>query len=449
MDCAIKNQDGKYESIEFNPSSKVIQTECKGIIEILAKLGDCEFIVYQKLSKGSRLVKLDLPDDSELTLKLQSQYPFSYTISGITPKYIGKQKVEDYLYEIYYGFLDYPYALDYFQTDYDGVVSGGCSALRNGNYFGRNFDWKYDKEVQLIVQTPSTVDGRHAVIGISGIIPGVTSSSIDQDEIEVGTREMFRLVPFFLLDGINDKGLFCTHNLVPLDDPGSPTTEIPAKIEERARINVMMLTRFILDKFSTVQEAIGYLQNYTTIYFTPSSYQTHFLIGDSRGTYVIEFIRGELKIFPGKYITNFPLSGVDFGSNGKIQYPPTFYGMNELGFGLERWDIITENYKNSGTKDEMLELLDKIKYSRCYSSESFWYSELVGLEDDNESVITVDTPPELCTNAKADAIEKYEERSRITGDVWITTHSSLYDLQHKELYIKNQENETIYSYKLK
>ena len=51
-----------------------------------------------------------------------------------------KHKIKDYLYEMYYNELDYDYANEYFLNTKTDLINGGCSAVRNGNFYGRNLD---------------------------------------------------------------------------------------------------------------------------------------------------------------------------------------------------------------------------------------------------------------------------------------------------------------------
>lgn len=437
MEYAIKN-NGIYESVPFNIASKTdaIQTKGKTQITLQTKIEDNNFVDYQTIPSKESVTKLDFP--LSITLRLISKQNFDYTIPNTPPKYYNKRKIEDYLYDITYGNIDYDYAYEYFKPS----VSGGCSTVRNGNFVGRNFDWLYNNQVQFIVHTPTSFD-HYATIGVSGIIPNVEQDNVEDEEIIVDGVDMFKLVPFYLLDGLNEKGVFCTHNLVPLDDKDYPTTIVTAKIEERERISIPMLTRFVVDKFKNAKEAVDYIRDYVTLFFPDEmiddGYQSHFMIGDGYSTYIIEFINNELQILKEKYITNFNISNVEFDKDRKVQYPPTEYGIDEYGFGLERWNIISENYKKSNTLDGMEELMESLMMSNGYG-EPFWYSELVRKTDDSGSTITVDTEPSLCETAKTEAIDDFENKDRDNPKVTITCHSSIYDVIKKKLYIRNQEN---------
>ena len=436
MEYALKNNKN-YESKVFN--SPFVQTKGKCNIILQTRLSNNEFADSVTISKKNTVTQTGLFLDQ----KLVSKQPFSYDYLGMVVKYFDKKKIEDYLYEISYGNIDYNYAYSHF------APIGGCSAIRNCNFFGRNFDWLYNKQVQFVVHTPSSLD-HYAVLGVSGIIPEVTQDNVDQESIIIDGTDMFKLVPFYLLDGINEKGIFCTHNITSLED--SFEQVIHAKKEEKDVVSIPMLVRFVLDKFSTAQEAVNYLINYTTIFFTEemtsAGYQSHFMIGDSTKTYILEFIGDKISVICKQYITNFNITDVKFNNDGTVIYPtPTLSGINQFGFGLERWDIITKNYKTANTKEGMSQLLDLVKYSNGYDEDSFWYSELsCNYNDDDGELITIDTPKEKCTEAKQFVQEQYQTRDRTEENTWITCHSSVYDIKNKILYIKNQENVNEYKF---
>lgn len=442
MEYATK-RNGRYESVEFN--SEAVQTEGKGQITLYGRLNEEEFVRLKYISKENQITDLRMP--SAVNFKLVSRWPFGYKIPDVDPDYMDKRKIENYLYEITYGNIDYDYAYSHFVP----ATAGACTAIRNGKWFGRNFDWTYNEQVQFVVHTPLSLE-HYGVLGVSSAVPGVVQSNVDNESITIEGVDMFKLVPFYLVDGVNDKGLFCTHNIVPLDDEETPTTEIPAKKEERSRVCAMMLVRFILDKFANVESALSYLRDYTTVFFPEDmieqGYQSHFMIGDSYSTRIIEFVNGEIKIVDSyKYMTNFNLTGVTFNPDKTIIYPPTTSGIDKYGMGLERWNLVTEMYNKCKTREGMTETLDAARYSNAYG-EPFWHSEIVKnyTDDGGTNPITVDTPPEECSDAVEEVRGAWSERKRSEGKVWHTCHSCVYDLSKRIMYIKNQEGENEYTF---
>ena len=73
------------------------------------------------------------------------------------------KKVEDYLYEITIDEIDENYYKEVL-----GYPMGGCSEIRNGDFIGRNYDWKYSNDCEFVVRTLPRKD-RCASIGISSV----------------------------------------------------------------------------------------------------------------------------------------------------------------------------------------------------------------------------------------------------------------------------------------
>lgn len=146
-------------------------------------------------------------------------------------------KVKDYLYEVYYDTCDYEYAKEYFEKRKVNL-SGACSAVRKGNFYGRNFDWVYDEGAEFIVRTPR-IGNRFASMGVVGHVDELTNEFVESGEF---SRD-YKILPFKIVDGINEYGLVANSNVVP-NDKGINPEAFPA-IEERDRICNLALVRYI------------------------------------------------------------------------------------------------------------------------------------------------------------------------------------------------------------
>lgn len=197
---------------------------------------------------------------------------FMFSALDVTSEELDKKtnnfqisKIKDYLYETYYDDIDYEYAKEYFESRSPRIEAFACSSFRRGNYFARNFDWTYNTDADFIVKTKAR-KGRHAVLGVASGM-----SELSNDVASTGEWiPAYKILPFMLVDGINDKGVVCNINVVPIDkaDPiglfNATTTE--ALIEEKEKICNIMLVRYVLDKFSTASEAVNYIRNYVSLY---------------------------------------------------------------------------------------------------------------------------------------------------------------------------------------
>lgn len=362
-----------------------------------------------------------------------------------TNSYIYINDIKDYLYEIYYDKLDYDYAEDYFQKK--NIPVGACSSVRKGKYYGRNFDWLYGEETEFIIQT-SKKGTRNSSMGI-GFCEGLTNDLVKNRE----NSRLYKILPFLVSDGINEKGLIINTNVVPQDH--GITIKTTPLVEEKHCINLSMLVRFCLDWFDTATECVEYIRDYVSLYIPNTlaemGYEQHFMIADSKNTYSLEIIENEVvikEISEKPYMTNFYLENVVFNDDGSVYSPATqdeehnaiiTNHITENGCGLERFNIINENYESINSKQDMRELLTDLNYTKSYDINNGWYTEFTGIHH-----LTVTNDPEDFTDVIDKAYEKYSQRSRDKESeyygTWQTNHSCVYDLAEKKLYLVVQED---------
>lgn len=344
--------------------------------------------------------------------------------------YESLNRVKDYFYEISFGNIDYDYAFIRMK-ELKPIISGGCSSVRNGNWYGRNYDWKYDDSIEYLVRTPRT-SGRYGSIGFAS------------------NTEDFRLLPFMMLDGINDCGVVANTNVVP-SDKGVTSGTTPS-ISKEIEICSLMLVRYILDHFSTARTAVDFIENYMSVYVPTTllkiGYETHLMIADETDTYLVEFYGNEtvvIKLLANEYMTNFYLSDVTQNADGTV-YTPASDGhrasennISANGSGLERYNLIVDNYDACDTKDGMRELMNKLKFTNAYK-EANWFTEFVGING-----LTVDSDLADFEDVVAQAKKLYEHRIR-NGKTWHTVHSAVYDIEHRSVSVIVQEDGEVLNY---
>lgn len=350
------------------------------------------------------------------------------------------RKQGDWLYYTEYDELDYDYAKEHFEKQAP-ALSGGCSCKVQNGFAGRNYDWYYNNQETFVVKTPNT-------IGVAGM-ESLTRELLESKE----NVNDFKVLPFYLQDGENADGLFAEINVV--NATGFRKT-IPL-IEKRESICTRMLVRYILDNFSSVNEAVEYLQNYVEIYnpqvYLDKGYEAHYLLADSEKSVVIEFIENGIVAIPSDKSTNFHLYGVEFNEDGSVNTPQTAIDghyasenhINEYEVGLERYNAL--NSGNITDVESAMSVMRGINFSKAYTNEigeGFWYSEFVGGD------ITNDTPAndENVIARAQEYKEAFEHATREQGIFWITTHTSVYDLANTTLYINVQEEQQQYIFPL-
>lgn len=353
-------------------------------------------------------------------------------------------KIDDYLYTIHYNAsqLDYNYAIDYFENNYYNIPLGGCSALRKGNFFGRNYDWYYSNSVSFVVKKEANTE-RYASIGMAGGLSQLTKTVVESNV----WNDMYKILPFFLLDGINEHGVTVSMNVVPVNQKGK-TTGTHSELQGDL-ICTLMLPSYILDKFKTAREAVDWILNQGKIYAPYNEnvqQEMHFLIADKEDTFVIEFVNDEAVLIEDKnYITNFYLHGVEFTQDGKIDYNT----VTPYGQGLERYDIITEFYNTLNTQNDVLNFMRSLNYTNAYNTEDlqkWWKTEFVAPYAEQGEVLpnlTVTTPIETFeSSGLIELIEQnFKTRTRSNQNTWQTVHTSVYDIDKKQFLLITQEQD--------
>ena len=348
---------------------------------------------------------------------------------------------DEYLYFMQYEKYDYDYAERYFKSRGDLVIPPtGCSVVKNGPYIGRQLDWYYNNDAEFIVKTRNTKN-RFATLGVCGGL-----SELSRDFVRhQAYSELYKIVPFHMYDGINQYGLFANINVVP-NDKGNNVAN--ARILEKRKLSALMLIRFVLDKFRSANEAVYYIRDYCTVYFPKAlhdmNFESHFMIADKNSAYVLEFVNNHTEIINMPIMTNFHLFGVTFNPDGTVETPETgnailTNGITPHGSGLERFNLIVNNYDSCNSAGGMREMCNKLMYSKTYLTapeiaNPFWYSEYVGGNN------RLDSPVEQLRATAERIAPDYTNRVRGDNKTWHSTHSVVYDLNNLTMDIITQEN---------
>ena len=326
-------------------------------------------------------------------------------------------KAADMLYEVTY---------DEYSTEIPDASSGfdqmsgdmACSSVRNGDFVGRNFDYFQNSCPTFVIRTTAKED-RYATIGV-GRLAKINSEMVDDGL----PQEKLDLLPWFLLDGMNEKGLVINSNVVYKSDWGVvPHTGTNPDAPE---LNAAFLIRPLLDNCANVDEAVAYLQNYNITPMPSDIMDLHFMISDPDKTVVVEIINNEFVVKEHNIMTNYFVN-VD--------------GIPEHPDGLERMQILQENYEEGNTMEGMYNLMQRVKYTNSYIVSNGWYSEL-GL--------TYEQLQNVSDEAKAYVQMEQEEYKdeltyiekngfRTNTEWWDTAHNSTYDIKNGKLWITVHE----------
>lgn len=353
---------------------------------------------------------------------------YLYALLGVVnTRYSVPKKITDRMYYVEYEQLDYEYSNGYFTNKFS--PGGACSAVRSGNYFGRNYDWYYNHSIVSVIGRKAT-QGKYASIGVAGMI-------IDDALAESGNGSaLYSVLPFMTLDGTNSEGVTCCINVVPaLDKRGITTGTNPGK----ETVPMCCLPRMILDNCNSAASAINKIQNDWNIIGPNGSdmdQEAHIMIFDDTNTYIVEFINNAPVVidnFVGDkpIMTNFYLANYDGSRESLDQYAQ----------GIERYGILFNDYDNVTNIATMKSLMQSVYFTKAYTitnPNDVWYSEFSG-KYLKYGDLTKDSPRSDYDELLAVAREMYANKSRDNNSTWETVHSSVYDIASGKVYVSVEE----------
>ena len=175
----------------------------------------------------------------------------------------------------------------------------GCSTISVGNtgggyYFGRNFDWN-KCDAMMVVSYPSGGYASFSTVNVDFIRQGAGFAS------HFLSDEMLTIAALYApLDGMNEKGLCVSVNMIQDNDTIAQNTEKPD-------ITTTTAIRLLLNHAADVEEALELLRQYD--FHASMGYMVHLAIVDSTGRSVaVEYIDNEMNVIETPILTNFYLS---------------------------------------------------------------------------------------------------------------------------------------------
>lgn len=370
--------------------------------------------------------------------------PCIATLSACSSKkmYSSPKKIADYLYAINYT----DYTVDENLQTISEAESFGCSSVRNGNFYGRNFDYIYNDTPEFIVKVSATKT-RHASIGVA------THFGLREDKINTYDKQL-ELIPNLTLDGINDCGVICSHNVVKIENNYKVTGTNPGA----PNLHMMFIPRFVLDNASSAQQAVELIKAHNVYGNLNNKEYLHIMIADANETYVVEFLNNKVIVTKKDVMTNFYLNIAEYNqsvnSEDRIE-TYDYLSYNNLtinSMGVERYKILKTNYAEGSTLQGMKNLMNRVKYSYAYDieAENPWYSESIAINLIASSKNDINLKLQSALLASNYWKKRALNDRTPVADYWQTVHNSTYDIVNKTLHVYVQENyENCYTFNLK
>ena len=357
-------------------------------------------------------------------------------VSAQASTFTAPKKLADYLY--YMEYTDYAVDL----TTGEQVKTGfACSAVRNGNFYGRNLDLDYADVPEFVIKVAAK-EGRYARIGMAAILT-LKSNGVDK----VSEADLLAL-PNMTFDGINENGVAMNSNVVPAPDLDFAT--LLATNYGKPRIHAVSVVRYVLDHAKSAAHGVELLKN-MDIYGGYGKWGLHWMLSDEKETYIIECIDGELvarnntdNIMANFYVNYAPDTpyAKHMAQTGQTVAGKVYEGFPILtphACGVERYAILKEHYAEGGKSAEgMAHLMERVKYTQAYEADTnpFWYTEYT------EGNLTIANSPMDFKAAIQYGFDTYKmhDRNIQPNNFWQTWHTSVYDFANRTLRLNIQED---------
>ncbi|MCQ3907891.1 MAG: carcinine hydrolase/isopenicillin-N N-acyltransferase family protein [Mycoplasmoidaceae bacterium] len=290
------------------------------------------------------------------------------SLGGMTscskPMYSNVIHIAPYLHEITYD----DYREDTKYETIDEAEAFGCSSARNGNFYGRNFDYIYNDTPEFIVHVKANEEKkRHASLAVA------THFGLRENKMLQGSyHKQLELIPNLTMDGINDHGVICSANVVSLEPKHDDIIPETSPDNPNAKnVHMLFLVRFVLDNADSVEDAINKLRSPDINVMGNLNEKNflHIMIADKTSTAIVEFykkadsnhnhfdvvprlITGNEKPIMTNFYRNTETIRSDFTNNEKS--------------GYERDKILKYYYDLSDNFLGMQALLKKVQFSQAY-----------------------------------------------------------------------------------
>ena len=354
--------------------------------------------------------------------------------SGDAPS-LHIEKIAPFLYQMECRSIDYDAAETYVRKYYPDP-DDSCAVIRKGSLFGRNYDGGYDNTAEFVLFTPAR-NGKHRSLGV-GLIPGLlTTDLVDAEKESDFTKESYKVLPCFTVDGFNDAGVAVAVNRMPDADEDD--------LSDDSGMCALFAVRYVLDHADSAEHAVELLSEKELWFPQNEKVKAGFylLISDGEKTFVAD-LKGHAEELSGDEYDDKPIL-TNFRTIG---WDGTPAGLELHANGIERYDILDGAYEDVQTDIGMIELLKSIRYTGIYDTNraEFWYSDYNGdWSDLGYGDLTINSAHEDYAAAVSYSVDKFENRER-DGKTKQTLHTAVYDTDLQTLSILVQEEDNVYHF---
>ena len=266
---------------------------------------------------------------------------------------------------------------------------GQCSAMRDGGFLYRNYDWKFDDAAEFVVKV-SQGPSRFASVGVANCGTNLTESFVTSGK----PSRYYKCLPGRVVDGINENGVVCEVNVV----DGSPQT---SGWHTTGDIHPLAAVRWSLDNGTSAGMVASNLAS--RIAFPQGWAQNfHWMVADESQTWIVE--NGTASNVTGRAVmTNFSM-----------------FETWAAGGGMERYNILVGG-----------EPITNAWFTRAYSRQTYWISDFRDAAE---------------MEAAKTAWETHAREELRGKGMWQSVHTSVYDITNRTLRVAVQETDDWYTF---
>lgn len=366
-------------------------------------------------------------------------------------------KISEYLYGVEYDDFDFNAGVEMFEKKGMPVQAAACSEVRKGDFVGRNLDWYINCDASAIVKVNGS-ESRYASIGVAGCNPIFSDSLAATGEY----HDIYKLLPMFIVDGINEHGVYAGVNVMPTGETSMDESKWETgKWGNGAAFTnpgaektycVSYLVRFVMDNAKSLAEAKQLIESIN--WYEPNNFPHpgesqafHWLICDSVSSAVLEFVDNKPCFTETTDIKAPSLATIMTNFTNKIYADKQL--VQNTGCGYERYDLLKASYADTEESFEGIQsLMKKVWYTKTYTidtdDEGFWATEYAGptlsaklLYKNADRASNADF-----INVVNDLKTKYADKSNWhipATDLWYSTHTSTYNLSTRTLQLMVHE----------
>ena len=344
--------------------------------------------------------------------------------------------------------LDYEYADKYFKDTFDewkkdGLCTAVCKVTKDGTMMvGRNMDLTICNKAAYVMRT--AVTGHYKTVGLAFTFRSVSPDY--EQVIKEGITPHFRKVlPFLCDDVLNEKGLYVEINM--RNGETWPTGDSKfgcsgTNPESKRRVYLFELVRYIGEHCATVDEAIEYVK--TLDIYSMYGHEIHsdnycFMIADATGHYgVMEFAQNRMIWHDYQQ------------AQANFYLDKDLYAIQTLKAGIGRYNTVMEGIGKVETKEDMLNLMNKVTYFQTYFPDKCQFdnrSEFVGFIPFWTFDYLMNEIKEEEFKVMIGYVQKFIENSstkdlRDLGILWQSIFTEIVDCNARKLFVRFYEDDT-------